>query len=362
MALPLILVSGWAIGQFIDRTDWQAFRERRAWLVAVALPITVVAVFSTLGALLGANRPFQGSELPQLQATGVFISALLVSLIGIALIYRVGRELAWGNVARLAVLSFFGLLALLTARTAFIAAYINYDYANEFLVYAHGARGVKTVMEQIDEISERTKDGFGLKAAYDDAVTWPLTWYLREYDQHNYGYFGKQPTREALDAPVVVAGPSNWGKVESLLGNRYYKFEYIRMVWPMQDYFDLTWDKVWTALADPKMRQALWNIWWDRDYTLYGQIREPSQSFDLSEWPVAERMRMYVRKDIAAQIWQYGVGPTVLAGSGAAEDPCEKVKQTVAAERVWGGPDQMNAPRAVSVAPDGSIYVADSQT
>ncbi|MBM2850267.1 MAG: conserved rane protein of unknown function, partial [Anaerolineales bacterium] len=76
MALPLILVSGWAIGQFIDRTDWQAFRERRAWLVAVALPITVVAVFSTLGALLGANRPFQGSELPQLQATGVFISAL----------------------------------------------------------------------------------------------------------------------------------------------------------------------------------------------------------------------------------------------------------------------------------------------
>ena len=361
MALPLILVSGWAIGQFIDRTDWQAFRERKAWLVAVALPVTVVAVFSTLGGLLGANRPFQGSELPQLQATGVFISALLVSLIGIALIYRVGRELAWGNVARLAVLSFFGLLALLTARTAFIAAYINYDSASEFLVYAHGARGVKTVMEQIDEISERTKDGFGLKAAYDDAVTWPLTWYLREYDQHNYGYFGKQPTREALDAPVVVAGPSNWGKVESLLGNRYYKFEYIRMIWPMQDYFDLTWDKVWKALSDSKMRQALWNIWWNRDYTLYGQIREPSQSFDLSEWPVAERMRMYVRKDIAAQIWQYGVGPTVLAGSGAAEDPCEKVKQTIAADRVWGGPDQMNAPRAVSVAPDGSIYVADSR-
>jgi len=51
----------------------------------------------------------------------------------------------------------------------------------------------------------------------------------------------------------------------------------------------------------------------------------------------------------------------VLAGSQAAEDPCEKVKQTITADRVWGGPDQMNAPRAVSVAPDGSIYVADSR-
>ncbi len=363
ITLPLILLSGWAIGQFIENTDWQTFRARRAWLLAVALPVTVVAVLSALGSLLGSSPPLQGSELPQLQATGVFVSALLVSVIGGVTVVYLGRELGWGNVARLAVLSGFGLLALLTARAAFIASYVNYDDANEFLVYAHGARGVKTVIGQVDEISERTQDGFGLKVAYDDAVTWPVTWYLRNY--HNQAYFGKQPTRDALDAPVVIAGPNNWSKVESLLGGRYYRFEYIRMVWPMQDYFDLKWESVRKALTDGKMRQALWNIWWNRDYTLYGQIKDPPQSFDLSQWPVSERMRLYVRKDIAAEIWSYGVGPTVLAGSTAQEDPCAKLRQVIPATRVWGGPGaapgQFDAPRGVAIAPDGSVYVADSR-
>ena len=49
-------------------------------------------------------------------------------------------QLGFQHVLRLALLSIFALLALLTARAAFVASYINYDDANEFLVYAHGAR------------------------------------------------------------------------------------------------------------------------------------------------------------------------------------------------------------------------------
>jgi sugar lactone lactonase YvrE len=343
----------------------------------VLLPITLVALSAVLGALLGPNRPFQGVEMSQLTATGGFVSALFIAALGGYGLYRMGRDLGWGNLVRLAGLAFFGLLALLTMRAAFIASYINYDSANEFLVYAHGARGVKTVMAQIDDLNARLNDGVGLKVAYDSDVAWPMTWYLREYDQNNYAFYGQQPTREKLDAPVVIAGPTDWSKVESILGDRYYKFEYIRMVWPMQDYFNLitvstdpetgkrtvNWDHLKQGFTDPQMRAALWQIWWNRDYSQYGTLT--NQNFDLSQWPVAERMRFYVRKDVAAQVWNYGVGPTALAAQPLPEDPYVKSQQTLNARLAFGaegaGPGQFNAPRAVAVAPDGSVYVADSR-
>jgi uncharacterized protein (TIGR03663 family) len=361
ITLPLILLSGWAFGKFIDDTDWSLFRERRAWLVALLLPVTVVALSAALGSLLGNAPPFQGTQLTQLQTTGVFISGALVAVMSGVALYGLGVQLGVNHVLRLAALSVIGLLALLTARTAFIASYVNYDDANEFMVYAHGAQGVKTVMSQIEDISMRTQDGFGLKVAYDSDVAWPMTWYLRDYT--NQSYYGDQPTREALDAPVVISGPKHWAKVESLLGDRYYKFEYIRMVWPMQEYFNLNWQRISNALTNPQYRQAIWNIWYKRDYTLYGQLT--STNYDLSQWPVSERLRMYVRKDIASQIWSYGVGPTQLQANAAPVDPYAKSSQVIKADNVWGSegaqPGQFEAPRGVALAPDGSVYVADSR-
>ncbi len=361
ITLPLILLSGWSIGRFIDGTDWGVLRERRGWLVAGLLPVTVAALSAALGSLLGNAPPFQGSELPQLQATGVFLTSLLVTAIcGVAL-YVLGIQLGGRHVVRLGVLWGFALLALLTARAAFVASYINYDSANEFLVYAHGAQGVRTVSDQVEELSTRLQDGKGMKVAYGSPEAWPMTWYFRNFS--NQAYYGDNPTREQLDAPAVVAGPKNWSKVESILGNRYFKFEYIRMVWPVQDYFNLTWERVTYALSNPQYRQALWNIWYKRDYTLYGTLTKTT--FDLSQWPVAERMRLYVRKDIASQIWTYGVGPTELDPGTSQEDPYVKSRQVIPAVTTWGSegaePGQFMAPRAVAAAPDGSVYVADSR-
>jgi DNA-binding beta-propeller fold protein YncE len=362
ITLPLILVAGWAIGTFIDRTDWGAFRERRAWLVALLMPVTIVALAAVMGSLGGTNAPFQGSTLDQLQDTGVFVSAALVAGIGLAALYGLGQQLGFVNVGRLAVLSFFGVLALLTARTAFIAAYVNYDYANEFLVYAHASRGVRTVMEQVEDLSMRIEDGLGMKVAYDSDVAWPMTWYFRNYTDQ--AYYGDNPTREQLNAPVVISGPKHWSRVEALLGNRYYSFEYIRMVWPMQDYWDLTWERISYAWGDAEFRQALWDIWYERDYTRYGAWKEPDQSYELSEWPVSERMRLYVRKDIAGQIWSYGVGPTVLEGDGAVEDPYLGSRQDLPAAQVIGslgtGAGNLDRPRDVAVGLNGDLYVADT--
>ena len=105
ITLPLIILSGWGIGKFIDESNWTLFRERRAWLVALLLPVTVVALAAAFGSLLGNNPPFQGTDLQQLQSTGVFFSGALVGLIGAVALYGLGAQLGFQHVLRLALLS-----------------------------------------------------------------------------------------------------------------------------------------------------------------------------------------------------------------------------------------------------------------
>jgi sugar lactone lactonase YvrE len=363
--------------------------------------VSVIALGGALGMALGANPPFQGQTLAQSQATLTFLSAALVAVAGGAGVFWLAREAGWRQVGRVAGLCVFGMMGLFTARAAFTAAYINYDEANEYLVYAHGARGVKTVMNRIEDLSIKMTDGLNLRVAYDSPVAWPLTWYFRNYP--NQAYLGDKATREGIgDAPVVVAGSQNWGDVEKILGDRYAMFEYIRMVWPMQDYFGLdTWRNVQEGLplalascrtrasyasveeqlkdqarikqdcqaiyggiwANKDYRQALWNIWFARDYTLYGQLTK--QNFDASQWPVVDRMRLYIRKDLAALVWDYSVNTTAAAEPAPTTVNYDEFKQVIAAEALWGSqgaePGQFAAPRSVAVAPDGSVYVADSR-
>jgi len=68
-----------------------------------------------------------------------------------------------------------GLLALLTLRTSIAVNYKNYDYATEFIDYAHGAPGVKWALADIAAIANHTGAGQDLKIAYDDEVSWPMT-------------------------------------------------------------------------------------------------------------------------------------------------------------------------------------------
>ncbi len=389
IAWPMILLTGWGLGQILESTDWQALRRQKALLLIGLIAIFTTSFSAALLALLGPTPPFQGKELMQLQATVSFLlpaGAAVASMVALSALFR---DWSLRQVGRLFALAFSALLAVLTARAAFRAAYINYDNATEYLVYAHAATGVKDVIQQATEISKRTTGGMGIHLAYDASapdtgVSWPFVWYLRDFtNQHAFD----QPTRALREATIVIVDQKNFDKIEQALGPAYYRIDYIRMWWPNQDYFGLvsarpplpfdesypckgvlgflkwikTWDfsRVCNALLDPKIRAGILEIWLNRDYTAYAQATGHTD-LTLATWQPSDEMRMYIRKDVVQQIWKYGALPA----PQVEVDPYEGKVITLAADRILDSSAlsrPMSAPRALAFAPDGSFYVADSR-
>jgi len=312
----------------------------------------------TMGSLLGTDPPFQGKELAQLQATSTFLFSLIAFLVSSIGLYFLLKSWIPSQIVRVITLYIFLIMAFLTLRTAMQASYKNYDYANEILVYAHSAVGVKTALSQIEEISQRTTDGLAVAVAYDNETSYPYWWYLRNYP--NSRYYGADPTRSLRDAPIILVGDANFGKIEPVVGQAYNRFDYIRLWWPNQDYFGLSWDRIKNAISNPQMREALFQIWLNRDYTKYGEVTGKDLSFP--NWSPSARMRLYIRKDIISQLWNYGIAPSEEA---VLADPYEGKQIILNADKVFGTigtqPGQFQRPRGVAVAQDGSLYITDTE-
>lgn len=360
IAYPMILLASWGLGKLVERIDWDFVKTRNGALLGALTVTFVTALGSTIGKLIGNQPPFMGKELSQLNNTNAFVLAALVAIVSALLIVRLLREWQFAQFARLTVLMVFIFLALLTTRAAFRAAYIHYDQATEYLVYAHSGAGPKIALEQIEELSRRTTDGLDMVVAYDDETTYPYWWYLRNYP--NQKYYGPNPTRELRDAPVILVGDNNFDKLEPVVGQAYYQFDYIRIWWPNQDYYNLTWERIREAIFNPQMRAAIFQIWLNRDYSDYAALTDKQAELSLPTWSPADRMRLYVRKDIAAQVWNYGGAP--LAMEEVLADPYEGKEIILLADKAFGSNGaergQFQMPRALAAAPDGSVYVADT--
>ena len=235
IALPMLLAAGWGLGYLVDTTQWARLANRKGVIALLLFPVFLTSLTAWLGSLLGANPPFSGSSLEQLTATNTFIFALIGAIASAAGIIYLLKDWSANQILRLATLTLFTFLTVLTARAAYRASFVNYDYATEFLVYAHAGPGPKEVLRQIEEISARTVGDKQIAVAYSDDAIYPYKWYFRDYA--NQRWFGKNPSRDLNTAPVIIAGEDVIGKMEPIVGNDYVKFEYIRLWWPMQDYY-----------------------------------------------------------------------------------------------------------------------------
>ncbi len=390
ITLPMILITGWALGRLIDNTNWEQLKEQRILLTFAAFAVLIVSVIGMFIALSGTTPPFQGKDLAQLQATSAFLLPMVMSILSAAGLTYLLREWTFKEIRHVFVLVVFGFLAILTTRASFRASYITYDQATEFLVYAHGATGIKEVIAQAKEISERTTGGMGVAIAYDASapdtgVSWPFVWYLRDFtNQRSFD----QPTRSLRDSVVIIVDEKNFDKIDAAIGSGYYRMDYTRMWWPMQDYFGLVYDRdakqpfpedyactgVFSGLkqiksqdyskfcegfTDPEMRAAIFNIWWNRDYVKYAEVKGRSD-LTLTTWSPADKMRLYIRQDVAGQMWNYGVAPAAVE---AEQDPTEGKYILLASDLTFDSLTgaELNAPRSLAFAKDGTVYVADSR-
>ena len=345
LALPLIILAGWLVERVFRSADLRKLWSEGGPILALS---SILLVFAA--AKLLSLRPFQGRDIAHLSETLGWLAALVVGAGLVALVVWYFQRMG----ARAGLQTLFGalfiLLSLFTIRAMWMANYINYDYATEHLVYAHATPDIKIVVGDLEKLSRRLYGDMSIRFSYDDDSTWPLEWYFRKFP--NAVYYGDQPNKDVMDLPVVIAGSKNWDKVKPFLGNRYYRFTYKLIWWPLEDYKEWPRQNLLAQLAKPEVRKKLWNAWFYRKF-----------DYDPAEWPLRHEFAVFVRRDIADQVWDFGAKPPEVVKMPA-DIYLEGMREVYSVAIIGTGPGagegQFTNPRNVAVGPDGSIYVLDT--
>jgi uncharacterized protein (TIGR03663 family) len=341
IALPVILLAGRVVGDFISAADWRAVWDEGGPVLALLLIPTVIVLFVWVGI-----RPFRGMSLQDLAATTQWIAALVVLFILLWAVAGYVRRMGARRAAFVGIATAFVLLSLLTVRFSYMANYVNDELAKEYLVYAHATPDDKMVVNEIQALAERLNQTETIKVSYDAEVVWPFEWYVRDLDNRNY--FGEIPSTQ-LDAPVVLVGTRRENEIKPYLGDRYVRREYKMRWWPDEGYKDLTVDRIVEVLRDPARRRRVWNVIWRRKYD------QP-----LSQWPHVDRFALYVRKDVVPQIWQYGAAAPELA---QVKDEYAELKISLTSDVQIGslgaGASPLDLPKDVGLDAEGNVYVSD---
>ena len=376
IAFPHILLAAWALGQWLQAISWDDLLNRRGWLLMLALFFLWQAFVAYQDSTTAIRQAFfPGNDglqwtLEQLQPLGTALGVLGGVVLFGGLVFWVvdaadkQHPLGLRRAGHITLLTFTLILAGFTLRTMIMLNFINFALPTEHMVYAHATPDVKVALGQIEAISWRTTGTADeIQVGYSKEVLWPFMWYMETGYPNGY-YFADAPEAvRLLECPVVLAAKSEWPTIELILGEDYSYFDYKYIWWPIEDYKDLTWERIRNAFTDPNWRAAIVDVIRDRDYTRYAQMRNPDVPFTFQTWPHRSEFRLYVRRNLAQEVWRYQLG-----AEGVLTDAAPQESQGL--DPFSGGETQQSSvataslpgaqPRGLAAAPDGTLYVADS--
>ena len=365
---PMIVLGGWYINEKLVTANLGELLSRRFALLVALTALFIFAIGLVLSPIILGQIDLGSQQTSALNSVGRLLGSLILAAILFYLLRRVGQPVESGTRKRAWLIAILGLLVLLTIRFNYMASFPNADYVTEYLVYAHGAPATKSeIMSQLNELSMRLNGDKSIKVAFDNDSSWPFTWYLRDFP--NRIYFGENPGRNITEAPVVIVGSQNWGKVEPLLGDDYEERTYTFLWWPMEEYRNLSWNAILgdpsvepdlrRGIGNPEVRRAIWDIFFYRDYENYGNVF--GGNYTPGQWPLRHELRMFIRKDTLATLWDHGI--EAFAAEPAVDPYAEnqfEILPTLVIGTVGSGDGQLLQPRNMVVGPDGLLYVADS--
>ena len=342
VVLPMCVLGGWWLGRLLNLISWRSVTNNRGFSLILVPGLTGLL---TLALLRGGL--FEGRDLLSLAATSRWLVTLGVLLLLIYLASRVAHRVGRTLTFHLLALGVVSLLGLLTFRASLMLNFKNYDLASELLVYAHGTPDIKQALDEIDLIGSRTGGISKLAVAYDSQSSWPFTWYMRDYPGSKF--YGDAPRLDAMKAPVVIVGPDNLPKVLPYLTDEYIRRVYRLIWWPPHEPYLVDLKGFFKTVTDPVSLRNL------SQYFFYRRL----PGVDMALWSHRQEFNLFVRRDIASDVWNLGVDPSRLPASdlGTAEQMELQIVRSFSGDYA-GLP--LSKPRDLAVSPQGDLVIADS--
>ena len=335
VVLPMCVLGGWWLGRLLNLIPWRSVAHSRgAGLILVPGLIGLLTFALLKGGVL------KGRDLASLAATSRWFAALGVLLILIYLVSRVAARVGRILTFHLLALGVVVLLGLLTLRASLMLNFKNYDLAIELLVYAHATPDIKRALDEIDLIGSRTGGRSKLVVAYDSQSSWPFTWYMRDYPGSKF--YGDTPRLDAMKSPVVIVGPNNVPKVFPYLTDEYIRRVYRLIWWPPHEPYLVGLKELFKTFTDPVSLRNL------SQYFFYRRL----PGVDMGLWPNRQEFNMFVRRDLASDVWNLGVVPSRSPASDLSKVEQRELQILRSFSGDYGG-RPLSKPRDLAVGPPG---------